>query len=186
MKNELLVKKELREMRKGGRIVYKALVKFLWTEIKNDFTLYMKPSDRIRLNIFLVWSDRHKVPLSYVIQTLMRFWRSRPFMRRKRKGLLGVTVASLTSQKTEIILAQQIEKDFPGQEHIAQWRQRERLRLLGLDAPRGRAKSLIDVNAPDESCIMFSNRVERRRTKLDNAAGSESRKRRRWRGNPWM
>ena len=175
-------------MRKTSRHVYKVVVGVLREEIKTDFVLRLKPTDKIRLGILQVWAERHKVTLRYVVRTLLTYWRSRPFMlrKKKKKGLLGVTVASLTSPKTEVIIEQAMLRDFPDGQNVFESQQRERLHLLGLDGLRGRAKNLINESAPDESCIMFSRRVEHRRTKLDNAAASESRRRRKWRGNPWL
>jgi hypothetical protein len=185
--DDLFAKQELREMRKTSRQVYKVVVRVLREEIKTDFVLRLKPTDRIRLDILQVWAERHHVTLDYTIRTVLAFWRSRPFMRKKKKkGLLGVTVASLTSPKSEVILEQAILRDFPDGQNVSEFRQRARLHLLGLDGLRGRARSLINEKTPDESCIMYASRIERRQTKLSNAEASESRRRRKWRGNPWL
>src|ERR1035437_3240016 len=175
-------------MRKTSRQVYKVWVGVLREENKTDFVLRLKPTDRNRLGILQVWAERHKVTLGYVVKTLLAYWRSRPFMlrKKKKKGLLGVTVASLTSPKSEVILEQAILRDFPDGENVSEYRQRERLHLLGLDGQRGRAKNLISETAPSESCIIYAERIEHRQMKLDNAVASESRRRRTWRGNPWL
>src|ERR1035437_6698310 len=167
-------------MRKTSRQVYKVWVGVLREENKTDFVLRLKPTDRIRLGILQVWAERHKVTLGYVGRTLLAYWRSRPFMlrKKKKKGLLVVTVASLTSPKSEVIIEQAILRDFPDGQNVFEWHKRERLHLLGLDGQRGRAKNLISETAPSESCILYGNRIKRRQDVLDHATASEQRRRR--------
>lgn len=180
------VKRELRAGRACGRKVLKVLTAVLQKDFHEKIDcLHLRPDDRLRLTIFQSWATRHKVPLNYVLKTLVGYWRSKT-RRPGKKSVLGVTLAALTSRTSEEILKARIAKDFPSGENVTQWNLNAQRVLLGLAEPRGKVKSLIDEDKPEHSCKIYGERIQRRRNKLDSAAAGQRRRRRAWRGNPWL
>lgn len=192
--NSSFARQELKAARRTAFLVGRVLLRVLRAEGRETFAvqraLMRNPRERLRLGIWQVWATRHKVPVSYVIQTLLHYWREKTRRPGKKTSALGVTFATLTSAKSEPILASAIERDFPGRENESQWQMQARLRLLGLDELRGHGRGLVEMlfskDSLDESCNIYQNRIERRQKRLDKAAAAHWRRRRTWRGNPWL
>lgn len=186
LNREKEAKKEFSLAKRRARLVCKELLHVLREDFSiNFFRFDVKAADLWRLTIFQSWSERYSISLHYVLRELIAFWRERT-RRPGKKSVLGVTIPVLTSSKSEEILREKILKDFPSGENISQHKLQEQRRLLGLAEPRGKVKSLIDEDRPEQSCILYGERIQRRRRRLDSAAAGQRRKRRAWRGNPWL
>jgi len=178
-------KAELRELRKRIFRARKVLISVL-KEMQGIERLYLKPKDEPRLLILQCWAERHRVPVRYVMSRMISFWREKT-KRPGKKSVLGVSLAALTSFKSEEILKSIIEREFPAGENIAAWREGEKRRLLGLDAQRGKVRPLINLKLSDSRILYhYSKQVKRKQDRLDKANASAWRRRRRWRGNPWL
>lgn len=185
MESKELVKKELKAMRHKAfrvRAVLTTIARKKW----NVGFLNLHPADELRLITFWVWSQRYKVPLSYVMETVIGWWKQVTSKRKGRKAALGVRVVTLTTKKSEAILQECILRDFPNNENVAEWRLHKQEKLLGLlDEPRGLARAFVDLRYPDKTVRSYKRKVDRRRYKLMKANAAQWRRRRAWRGNPW-
>jgi len=181
-----IVKHEIAALRSRS---FRALVILLRTVRKMDGKppfIRLAPRERYRLMILVAWAEKYKVPLPFVYQTLVSYWRQKTKRPGKRIALLGARLRSLTSKTSESILLSAIEREFPGAENIFEWKERKKKQLLGLTEQRGRPMQLLNLLSPDEILYNYDRRVRRRAKRMERASGSDKRKKRAWRGNPWI
>lgn len=104
-------------------------------ELRGEKTfLSLTHEDRLRLLTLKVWMLRYKVPLTWILETLLQHYSK--FIRRRRTGsTLGVRVATLVSQSSKQVLEEEILKQFPCGENISRWKtaqQRQQLHQNGI------------------------------------------------------
>lgn len=178
------IQSEKQALRKRSMHVKLVLLKVLKEKFQLD-TYHMRPADRNRLIMFEVWAERHRVPLRYVLTTLITIARSMPHNKKKKNLGLGLSLAALTSKKFEEILVNRIRDEFPGDEHIDEWRLREKEKALGLTEQRGKTAPLLDLEK-DDPILYYVSRVKERARRFDRGDSMQWRTRRHWRGSPWV
>jgi hypothetical protein len=134
MNRKELIERELEDLpRLAQDFVHE--VEAVVTKIRNEenekCTLYLTDKDKYRLLILRSWTIRYKVSLRYILNQLLPFWES--FIQRRSKKMksrgLNVQVSTLTGKKSEDILKQCIEKDYPNNLNISLWKTSEQERL---------------------------------------------------------
>lgn len=140
--------------------------------------------DRYRLLILLAWSRRYRVPVDYVVKTLIHFWDKKighPRGRRKLATIIGVRIATLTGVVSQSVLEEQILIEFPTLENESEWKSRARIRMLPPDGPETEVADTIE-----EFMSSYRSRVERKRKLLlENKRPGSVYTRRPYRNNPW-
>lgn len=78
--------------------------------------LYLTKPDKYRLLVLRSWMVKYQVNLNYILVRVLPFWEM--FIRRRSKKMqsigLNVKVSTLTGKKSEQILQEMIQRDFPG------------------------------------------------------------------------
>jgi hypothetical protein len=162
---------------------------------KEPVHLYLLKNDRYRLLILRVWTEKYRVPLSYLVATLVPFWESfvqRKSYRMKKQGL-NVRVSTLTGKKSELYLQEKLAKDFPNNIHKRLWISNERERIYAsqkLKEEKGdfktksdTLKSLLDFSSLKKYVRHYRSKI-RKQVKEREKLSSEFRKRP-YRGNPF-
>jgi hypothetical protein len=177
-------KRALRRQAFRVKVILLKLLKEKWG-IEN---YHLRPADQPRLVMFAVWAERHKVPLSYVLTTVITMGRVIGTCHKKKKTKvgLGLSLAALTSKKFEAMLVERIREEYPGETNIDEWRLREKEKALGLTEPRGKISALVDLRFTDAILYNYSQRIDKRAKRFEKGNGAQWRRRRRWRGNPWV
>lgn len=127
-----LGRKELRNLDSLATEFMGKVAKDLGKIRKQEVRLYITMQDRYRLLKLKVWADKYKVPLIFILSTLIPLWES--FIQRrsrqvKREGL-NVRVATLTGKKSEQFLQEAIRKEFPDGANKRLWIAKHRERIL--------------------------------------------------------
>jgi hypothetical protein len=100
--------------------------------LKEEFgrRLYrLKREDELRLLVLLTWKERYKVSVKWILKFLIPIWSSK-FAKYKTKTSLGCRVATLVGKRSEEIIRERLDKEFPHQENIRDYKERERIRLV--------------------------------------------------------
>lgn len=164
--------------------------------------LRLDRNDRYRLLTLKMWSERYRVPVKYILETLMAWTETfaRKHFRRTRTEGFGVKVSTLCGKKSEQILETQIAKDFPNGEHKLAFIQVEQTRILEWEVRRlekleqqesdgiqvnGHAKkSLLDYEQPRVFVRHYKKRIQREGQQ--RAEIVKEMMKRNYRGNPFL
>ena len=96
-------------------------------KISTGKTLWaVSETDRYRLYRLWIWSQRHKVSLEYIFQTLIPYFTKGVEKRtgKKSKGI-GVSIPVLTGDVAEEVLVRSIERDYPEGDHLSLYREQQ-------------------------------------------------------------
>ena len=126
---------ELRVLRVKKFEVWNRCQTTLQNVVGPRYTLqFLKETDRERLLMFLVWEQRYRVSVEWMVETLVRFFEKAILSdgRKKKKGTIGfpVLVKTMVSRASEELIQQAIMAEFPNGEHLDLWRQYEQDRIL--------------------------------------------------------
>lgn len=157
---------------------------------------WMSIIDRKRLTVLLVWEQRYKVPLEWIVETLLRHYqykRKRIITgRRYRNPALPVRTVTLVSPTSAEIIEKEIAQAYPADEHLDIWRERKRYEILakqlsteGLSGRSVVGKTFIDFSSTEDFVKHYSKMVEEHRLIEDKIAGERRRKGKPYRGSPW-
>ena len=159
--------------------------KFFWTfneEIKRRFKRsYFKAlpqDDQYRLLTLRTWSIKYKVPVSFVIQTVVEYW-MRKLPPRKKTGI-GISVSTLTGPTSEKILTAEIERLYPDQEHLRAWKSEAQMKLT--------SRGVKDIRTSDafDFVSRYVKVMERRQQRVVKSIASGQHVKHRYRDNPFV
>jgi hypothetical protein len=145
----------------------------------------LRPVDELRLLTLAVWAERYKVSLEFVVTTLVTFWSK--VVRAKARGGIGVKIWTLVGKKSHEVLLEEIARQYPNKENEDEWRWKKRLQQVEAN-PRGlvRVATVLDTDNVADFCKIYSKRMTRRGRLIDRATSSVLKRRRAYRGNPWL
>lgn len=134
MTRKKLIRRELKLLKQSSdTFAYK--VEQALTAIRGDQArLYLNRPDKIRLMILRSWTIKYHCNLKYILQTLIPFW-TRFVSQRSRKQLskgLNVRVSTLTGNKSESVLKEHLEQDFPSDLLYRLWKSNEQEKIYSL------------------------------------------------------
>lgn len=115
MNKQELIQTELEGVKVLAHSFVKEVEKTLTRIRKDDSSIFLNDKDRLRLLVLRSWTVRYSVSLDYILRKVLPFWEA--FVQRRSKRMksrgLNVQVSTLVGKKSEEILIQNIEKDFP-------------------------------------------------------------------------
>jgi hypothetical protein len=182
-------KKELRQLK---AVQFKTLL-LVDRLLGEDFGihLYVKDKDKPRLLTLKVWSQKYHIPIRYILRILVPYYRERRWKTRapKEGKRLGVTIPTLVGKHSELILKQQLLRDFPAGEHHQTWKWTQIRKLLvrreGVDEFAPKVKSLMDFQSVREFVSQYRKKSLRHRKEWDKECQTKENRRRPYRGNPF-
>jgi hypothetical protein len=139
MNKDELIKLELDNLSSIASGFIKQVESTLEVIRKEKVNLYLTQKDIYRLLILRSWTIKYKVSLEYILRNILIFWEA--FVQRRSKQMKGrglnVRVSTLTGKKSEEILKQFIEKDFPNNLNINIWKTSEQERIFRIKETEG-------------------------------------------------
>ena len=168
-----------------------------WLEAHEGKRVYLqfKRVDLLRLTRLQVWSWRHYVSIEEILTLTLPYLRKSMRSEQKNRYGLGVSIAALTGEANEKILIEAIQQQYPDNEHIARWRQEEQERQLlaeqleetgGLAVRVPALVSILEADSVEDFLQRYSNRVTAARNRFREVHTDPKRKRKLYRGNPWL
>ena len=179
--------KEKVALRKKCNFVLRHIAKWLHEDFDRQFNMKLREIDFYRLYNVWIWSERYKLSIRQILQVLVPYW-SKRFKRRKGKAWgLGVKLHTFAGKHSQRKLEEYVAEAFPTGENFALAKQKRKFKLLGL-AQRElvKSRSIVECKTIEEFVRKYGRRVGARRKELDKAEQQQSRKRRPYRGNPWL
>lgn len=157
---------------------------------------WMSLIDRKRLTVLLVWEQRYKVPLEWIVETLLLHYQGKRKRiitgRRYRNPALPVRTVTLVSPTSCEIIEKEIAQAYPNDEHIGIWREQQRYKYMTktLAAEGVGAKSVISKNFTAFSSVedfnkYYADSIEHHRAVAEKVANERRRKGKPYRDSPW-
>jgi hypothetical protein len=148
-----------------------------------------KDDDLYRLLSLRTWTLRYKLPLSEILEIILKFWDS-IVSKRRMKALqkqqfrgLGCTIPCLCGDRSQEIVAEYVKKKYPNGENVRAWKAERRamhMRTGRINLVFRRGDSLNSVvDRYREKVIMNRNRNQKIYTRM-------RRTKRRYPDNPWL
>jgi len=159
---------------------------------KKRTVLRFKKDDKVRLLKLRTWSLRYHVSITEILDMIVP-----PLLeqvRYKSYGF-GMPIRVLTGKSARRILSYQIDKRYPGQENLLVWKEAERekqLRDEKLEELEGiplKAKvhaALVDADSVEDYMDKYTDQIMQKREMERKAVSQKWRRRKRYRGNPWL
>lgn len=154
-----------------------------------------RPLDLLRLTKLQVWSWRYRLDIEEILTLILPPLRSAMSARNPRhRYVLGVTVAALTGRGAEQILLSELRENYPALENRAIWRDQERQRQLDrerreegeVEVRESRFKGVLEAESVADYIESYRKRALATRRRMNAELASAKRKRKRYRGNPWL
>jgi hypothetical protein len=162
---------------------------------KERVFIQYKTMDKVRLLKLQTWAMVNKITVLEVLDVLIPIFRAVIKTKRESSGL-GVGIRTLTSQRAREILEDALKKRYPEREHIAVWKEKERelqIQREKMEETEGveirqREMFLSPLEAPtlDVFVRAYRERIGKKRAQNESELRSKFRKRKRYRGNPWL
>jgi hypothetical protein len=167
-----------------------------WLKEREGKLLYahFSKTDMLRLSRLQVWSWRHKVPIDEILSLTLPYLRKSLRSDQKARYGLGCSIAALTGVGNEKILIEAIKIKYPGGEHRDIWRERERLVQIEREAEedadglqvKSSGRSLLECDSVPLFLESYRRRVLAARRIASKETINSKRRRKRYRGNPWL
>lgn len=149
--------------------------------------------DKVRLLRLRTWAMRHKIPIAEILDLVMPVLTERS--KWKKKYGFDITIRVLTGQASKKVLNFQLNKRYPGGENLAIWNEQER--EIQLFAEKAEVLEGIPVKPKltpvirededmEEYMVRYTKSVEAARESERRATSQKWRRRKNYRGNPWM
>lgn len=160
------------------RLVASRMESFVKTNLKLRWWK-LKLEDEYRLIRLLQWEEKYQVSMEWMLHLLLPIWK-KMYGRYQRNGI-GVTIATLTGKKSEEIVVQHIQEEFPDRENREQWKARQQTKQFEStkDIPLRKLPEGMDEFLQGYLARMARQRVER-------SQFARKMRRRNWRMNPWL
>lgn len=132
MNKRELIERELQDLDSLSDKFVRRVESTLKSIRKEDVHLFLTQKDRYRLLILRSWEIKYRIPLRYILSTVLPIWEA--FVKRRSKKMksqgLNVRVSTLTGKKSEQYLVERINKDFPGELNKIMYISSERERIF--------------------------------------------------------
>lgn len=148
--------------------------------LRDKITFRITEQDQFKLYQLQIWAWRYKVPVAYVVRTLLVYWQARmPRHFKRKKGALGLRISTLVGVKSKNYLLQRLQEEFPNNENEAEWRVQNIMSLVPSAGDRD-----IAVVSPNQFMKEYIARVHQSRERITKAKAKF--KRRAFRDNPFL
>lgn len=168
---------------------------WILTHDKKRVRLRFKPLDMARLSKFKVWEYRYKLSTEEILDLILTPLRNQMTYRKKGYGL-GVSVKTLVGNKALQILEDQIKRYYGDGQIRTIWREREREKQLLAEAQDNQdgvitrkssaPPSLLEAESINGFIQAYEKSVTSQREQLRQASTQSWRKRKHYRGSPWL
>jgi hypothetical protein len=162
-----------------------------WIDTRDDrrVRLFLNDKDKLRLLRLRVWSMRYKISIPEILDLIVKPLRKK--VRGRARGL-GLSIATLTGAVAEEILEDRIVERYPDGANISAWKETERDRQLlaeWLEETDGMPVhdsviTLLEVGDVEDYTKAYATRIAAARKR--NESELWRRRRKRYRGNPWL
>ena len=168
----------------------------VWLEARENKSVRLryKPVEQARLLRLSCWCQRLHISVMEALDLLLPILR-RKIRRKKKSWALGVSLRALCGDAAREILEDRIAYHYPNGEHKTIWREREREKQLrlekeeeleGFKAKEPQPISLLSCETAEDFITQYSKRVLAKRHENQKAVLEAWRKRKAYRGNPWI
>ena len=150
--------------------------------VKEQFGLKfwrLKEEDRLRILRLEQWEEKYKVPLWWILVTLVPIWKKK--FARYSYGAFGVKIPTLVGAKSEAIIRARILEEFPNGENVRIWRAQEQQWQWASYRQGVGLKE--DWTNPLRAARDYQQRMQRERQARD--VFEKVARRRHYRNNPW-
>lgn len=165
-----------------------------WVEMRDDkhLRLFLSRADKLRLLKLRTWCMRYKLSLSEVLDLIVPVLRKTGAYRPGPKSF-GIRMSALTGDTSCRILEDRVLLLYPEGANVSVWRERERERQLQAErdeasdgvAVREQHATLLACDSIESFVGCYSRQVTARRVS-ERDSTARWRKRRKYRGNPWL
>lgn len=150
-----------------------------------------RTEDQIRLLKLIVWQERYKVSMEYILSILVPVFLDRLPARYRQKKSLGVRISTLTGRAAERILKDAIKRQYRSEENIGQWafdRKEEILEARWEDGEHvlPHPPSILAYASPAKYMAAYRKRIRQREEWLTHQDAQQINRRRKYRMNPWL
>ena len=151
---------------------------------------WMSIIDRKRLTVLLVWEQRYKVSLEWMVETLLLHYQGKRKKiitgRRYRNPALPVRTVTLVSPTSREIIEKELEQAYPNDEHIVIWRERKQYEFMMKHLEvRPLGKSFVDFETTKSFVENYGNRINEQRAAESKIVDERKRKGKPYRNSPW-
>lgn len=149
---------------------------------------WMSLADRQRLTVFLVWEQKYKVSLEWMVELLLNHYQGKRKRvlsgRYYRNPAMPVRVVTLVSQTSRELVENAIEAHFPNGENVETWKVRMRYLLLsGINvAP---TRPFTDFENLHDYVRHYTLLMMAGRDEMERIADQRSRVGKSYRNSPW-
>lgn len=145
----------------------------------------------LRLLGLRMWMERYKVDLCYVLQSIVPYHLEHISKQHKNNPhALGFKVSTLVGKKSEHLLRENIERDYPQGENISTWfwdRQQEIIKLRTEDEFTAEStKKITDYKSVSKFITAYRKRVTGKQKTFQKEMNRATNTRRPYRTNPWI
>lgn len=179
---------QTRLLRQVGLVV-SVVEGWLLTRDGNGRGLTLSSIDRVRLLRLKLWSLRYHLPVEEILDILLPILRAQ-VAKPKKRIMLGIRVPALVGDGALEILKREIDKRYPGHEHLALWRDAERQKQLRRECREEGVptveKALLMEEYPTLRAYCDAYRAKIGRVRREEEVNQSRRSRRNYRWNPWL
>jgi hypothetical protein len=185
---------EVTELWRRSNEIQSAIEQWIQDHDGKHVPVRYKRADQIKLLKFRTWQLRYKLSIPEILNLIVWVLRTKMLGRGKGYGL-GVSVRTLVGQGSERILQEEIAKFYPANEHIAMWRDQERERQIeaernedldGMASTNGKVPTLMECDTVDKYIARYKKKILHSRQVHEVEVTKTSRRRKAYRGNPWL
>jgi hypothetical protein len=149
---------------------------------------WMSLSDRQRLTVLLVWEQKYKVSLEWMVEILLEHYQSKRKRiksgRHYRNPALPVRVVTLVSETSRELVENAIAEHYPNDEHLSAWRARQQGFLAGVTCGKA-IQSMTEFDSLDDYVEAYSNSIMVHRSSMDKVTEQRRQTGRPYRNSPW-
>lgn len=185
----------VRRLDRQAFAVQTALDVWLFRHGKRGNYRKVKRMNAYKLLKLQVWAGRHRISIDEVVDILIPAFNKFQWGGRAReKWGTNISIATLTSNNAERILAKEIELRYPENEHRMIWRQQIRQEQLdkekaeeldGLIPHERGPRTMIEAASAEEFVTAYRARATKQREEHESQVSQSWRRRKAYRANPW-
>lgn len=191
------MKKKLRRMERRELLKrtfqIRALVDRILLEEFDRQIFRLSKLDGYRLLTLWVWQQRYHVSIRFMLKKLVPYYLKAIEKRhRVSKNSLGIRIQTLVGKRSEELVREAIQQEYPNQEHIGLWLWNQRRKILSrreleqADEFQIRSKSILDYRKPEAYVRAYRRRMAEEKKAFEKQCQSKSNRLRPYRGNPFV
>lgn len=184
---------EVAELWKRANELVAELETWIASHDGRSLRLSVSEDDQVRLLKLRTWMFRYHLPVNEILDILIPLLRDR-VKRKKISHRLGVAIRTLTGHGAEEMLVVELNRKYPGGEHVHAWKEAERERQLeveqlemsdGMPEKQMKLFNILDYPSTNAYLDDYRARIEAKRKLVSSESVPVWRKRKNYRGNPW-